>query len=74
MKRIVKCATQDDMYAAVDSAVTSEMIDMMKNICNQLDVDFKDIGWNIMRKKEFRQFKDTLCESLEEYLYQHDMK
>lgn len=85
MKKIIKSAKMDENFytipkhvpsrdVAVENCVTGRMIDMLKDICDKLELDFKDIGWDIMTNKQFGALKAELVDLISDELYKRGIK
>lgn len=81
MKRVMSSRMDENFYTipkhvpsvdvAVDNTVTISMVDMLKDICNKLELDFKDVGWDIVTTREFNRFKNDIVKFVTEYIKSH---
>lgn len=84
MKRVMSSRMDENFYTilkhvpsrdvAVNNCCIDGFGDIMKSICNKLELDFKDIGWDIMTNKQFRVLKDELADFISDELYKRGVK
>lgn len=49
MKRFsVMASTRNGANTAIDNCVSDAFANMMRDICKQLNLDFRDFGWDVL--------------------------
>lgn len=85
MKKIIKSAKMDENFytipkhvpdrdVAVNNCVTDGFADIMKSICDKLELDFKDVGWDILTNQKYRSLKDDVADFISDELYRRGVK
>lgn len=72
--RIVATQTTPDANIVVDNCVTDGFSGIAKEICTQLNLDFKDIGYNILSDQTIQSLRAEVSDYIADYLYKHDVR
>lgn len=75
MKRFsVMASTRNGANTAIDNCVSDAFANMMRDICKQLNLDFRDFGWDVLSDQTIQSLRAEVSDYIVDLFYKRDIR